>query len=79
MKKRELQEMKTKTAVELKKALDDLYKKKIEAEVRVGSGKESDLRAVSKIRQDIAQILTLITIKAKEQKEGKKVKEADKK
>lgn len=78
MKKRELQEMKNKSVMELKKALSDLSKKKIDTEVKMGSGKESDLKAVSKIRRDISQILTLITIKLKDQKENAE-KEADNK
>lgn len=70
--------MKNKSVMELKKALSDLSKKKIDTEVKMGSGKESDLKAVSKIRRDISQILTLITIKLKDQKENAE-KEADNK
>lgn len=59
MKKRELQEIKTKSVEELNKTLGDLEKKKIEVQVAIASGKESDFKALKKIRREIAQILTI--------------------
>lgn len=59
MKKKELQELRNKSAEEIKKTLADLRKKKLEVEAALMSGKESNVKALSKIRRDIAQTLTI--------------------
>lgn len=66
MKKRQLEETKQKSIAELEKALSELRQKKLETQVKISSGKEQDLKAVSKIRRDIAQIMTLLRLKAME-------------
>lgn len=59
MKKREINELKSKTAEELNKLLAELREKKIKTEVSLSSGKETDLKVVAKIRRDIAQVMTI--------------------
>ena len=60
MKKKELNELKKKTATELSAELSKKQEEKLKAEVALASGKESNLRAAKNIRRDIAQILTLL-------------------
>lgn len=64
MKKKELNEIKNKSVQELENALKELRDKKLKTEVALSSGKEKNLRAVSIIRRDIAQISTLLRLAA---------------
>jgi len=65
MKKRDLKNLRNKTVEELKNELSNLTRKRIEAQVKIISGKEKNLKAVSNLRRDIARVATLIREKQK--------------
>lgn len=72
MKKKQYQELKNKSAEELEKMAADLRKKRQQVQMDLASGKEKDLKAVKKIKRDIAQILTMQGIIASQQAKGGK-------
>ncbi len=65
MKKRDLKNLRNKTVEELKNELSNLTRKRIEVQVKIISGKEKNLKAVSNLRRDIARVATLIREKQK--------------
>ena len=79
MKKKELNQFRTKGKAEVDKELVRLEKSLKEARLNIASGKESNLKEVKNIRKDIAQLLTIRgTIKDSEKPETKETKEAKK-
>ena len=68
MKKRELSEFRKLDHKELIKKLDELTKKHIEAQVKIASKEETNLKIVKHLRSDIAQINTIIREAKKETK-----------
>jgi ribosomal protein L29 len=80
MKKKDLQSLKTKSLIELKKLAEE---KKIESEAvkaKVIAGQEKNLKARKNLRIEVARILTLIREKSIiESLEVKEVKEEKKK
>jgi ribosomal protein L29 len=66
MKKHQLQELRGKKVEELSRELSGLQQKRFEAYVSLGLGKEKNLKVVKNIRRDIAQIMTLLRLKASE-------------
>ncbi len=65
MKKRDLEDLRAQQIEELRKKLTDSRKKLGETVVNASSGKEKNSREARIMRRDIAQILTIISERAK--------------
>lgn len=66
MKTREfLKELQNKNAVECARELEDLRKKFFETRMEGFSGKLKNVKSIARIRQQIAQVKTILTIKEK--------------
>ena len=63
MKKNELNDLKTKTVDELKRALLDSREALIKATNEASLGKSKNMNAKKSIKKDIARILTFLSIK----------------
>lgn len=78
MKKKDLDQLKSKTVAEMEKSLSELEKEKTEQILNLKMDKEKNVHVVARIKKDIAQIKTLVRVKtlaqeyAKENKESKK-------
>ena len=63
MKKKELQDLFSKSVKELQKLLTNWTKEMLEMRLKLKAGKLKDVHAVKKKRQDIAKIRTIIAFK----------------
>jgi large subunit ribosomal protein L29 len=61
MKKKELQNFKTKPELELKKSLNDQREKLENLSFDLAAGKVKNIREIRHLKKDIAQILTLLS------------------
>jgi len=60
MKKKELKDLRTKEAKDLRKILSERQKELLAKNVELTSGKEKNLKASRNLRREIAQVLTVI-------------------
>lgn len=74
MKKKDLDQLKSKTVAEFQKSLSELEKEKTEQVLNLKMGKTKNVHLASKIKKDIAQIKTLVRIKALTQEYAKENK-----
>jgi ribosomal protein L29 len=70
MKRKALNELKTKTLPELKKIVQEKNISSIKAKAEMKAGKEKNLKRSKFLRRDVAQILTIISEKSFSEKEG---------
>ncbi|OGD84684.1 50S ribosomal protein L29 [Candidatus Curtissbacteria bacterium RIFCSPLOWO2_01_FULL_41_18] len=78
MKKKDLDQLKSKTVAEFQKSLSELEKEKTEQVLNLKMGKTKNVHVVSKIKKDIAQIKTLVRIKTLAQEYAKENNELKK-
>lgn len=74
MKRKDLQDLKTKDIKDLKSKIADLAKQKTNNLLELKMGKVKNVHAVKKIKKDIAQLKTIISLKILKEKiesEGK--------
>lgn len=73
MKKKDLKEFTSKSTQDLTKKLAQLQKEKLETNLQIKMGKVKNVHLAGKIKKEIAQLKTIVQIKAKvSQKEAKK-------
>lgn len=77
MKKKDLQDIKTKSINDLKNKVSDLAKQKTNSLLELKMGKVKNVHAVKKIRKDIAQIKTIARLKFLMEKGDKEKENAD--
>lgn len=78
MRKKDLDQLKSKTVAEFQKRLSELEKEKTEQVLNLKMGKTKNVHVVSKGKKDIAQIKTLVRIKTLAQEYSKENKESKK-
>ncbi len=78
MKKKDLSQLKSWGIDEMKKRLKELEKEKTEQTLNLKMGKTKNVHIVAKIKKDVAQIKTIIRVKALTQEQTKESKESKK-
>jgi len=66
MKKHQLKELKKSSKEDLQKKADNLRAEIAQNSVKITAGRESNLKLIKNLRQDLAQILTLINANKKD-------------
>lgn len=77
MKRKDLQDIKTKSVKDLKNKISDLEKQKTNSLLELKMGKVKNVHTVKKIKKDIAQVKTIARLKFLMEKNESEVKSAD--